>query len=218
MIQILKYKTPETIGNYEKILVEAWKKGWRFSHEWMDHMWFDRIEPKKQVSKNLEDSMFYEENKTLWKEWSDKLKEAYKTFRQERFAQHKDFVSHGAEKLLMNKINKYNESISIKLMKASASYKSIVEHKEIIELWRSQVQREEYIKEEERKHKEKQEALDKRQKQDQAIKNSGETSKYWEWIAMKELKEQYPNYSEVMLNTQINPRVRIILEREWFLK
>jgi len=72
----------------------------------------------------------------------------------------------------MNKINKYSESISIKLLKASASYKSIVEHEDIINEGRQESLRQEQRNEEERIHREKQEALDKRKLQDQAIKNS----------------------------------------------
>ena len=42
MIQIQKYKLPGEIEKYERVLIEAWKKSWSYSHEAMWYMWFER--------------------------------------------------------------------------------------------------------------------------------------------------------------------------------
>lgn len=212
----MKYQTQIKQGKFTEYWEDMVQDNWElvyFSEQHLTSFWKKKITAKK-TTKNLEDTILYKENLELYKKWTPKLREAYKTFRQERYAQHKDFVSHWAEKLLMNKINKYSESISIKLMQASASYKSIVEHEDIISEGRTQQQIEERRLEEERKMKEQQEVLDKRKQQNKAIQDSWKPYEYWEERALKELKEQYPNYSEQMLRGQLNPRIRTILTRE----
>jgi len=118
MLEILKYKTPETLEAYEKILTEAWKKDWRYIGEKFDMMWFER-QVKKTVSNKrppIEDTILHEDNKQLWNRWSESLKESYKEFRLARYETHKDYVSPLAEKKLLNIVNKYSENISKKLM------------------------------------------------------------------------------------------------------
>ena len=200
---------------WEEMIEDNWNLVY-FSEEHLVSFWKKKI-TKKKTTKNLADTILYKENLELYKKWTPKLREAYKTFREERYSQHKDFVSHWAEKLLMNKINKYSESISIKLLKASASYKSIVEHEDIINEGRQESLRQEQRNEEERIHREKQEALDKRKLQDQAIKNSWKSKEYWAEEAMKELRIQYPTMKEELLEKQINPRIRTLLEKQWLL-
>lgn len=203
-----------------QIIEEMSKEDWfLWFYDKETNYWVWQRKKLKTPKKNpvFEETILYPENKELWKKYSDKLKNAYTTFREDRYTQHKDYVSASAEKLLLNKINKYSESIAIELMKASSSYKSIVEHQDIIEKGLQAVEKERNMQEEERKHKEQQQVVQERKKAEQAIINSCKSRDHWETLAKQELKKQYPSYTDAMIEYQVQPRMRIILKEEGFL-
>jgi hypothetical protein len=99
----------------------------------------------------------------------------------------------------------------------SLGYKSIVEKQEIVNKWLEEVHKANKQREEDGKRKEQEKTLEERRRANEAIQNSWKSKEYWEKLAMEELRKENPTYTETMLGYQVQPRVRIILKREWFL-
>lgn len=201
---------------YEKLINEDWELDYYDKEESLS-LWKRKIKRTKVTKPPIEDTIMYMENKDFWKRWSDKLKESYKEFRTARWQTHKDYVSPLAEKKLLNIVNKYSESISIKLMADSLGYKSIVEKQDIIEQGLKDIHQAQKRRDDEEKQKEQEKLLWERMKAEQAIKESWKPKSYWEDLSRQELKQEYPTYTDTMLDYQVNPRIRIILKREGFL-
>ena len=162
------------------------------------------------------------------KKYCEKLRDPsfmkkYLDFRQARRDRHKDKVSALWEKKMFNVINKYPKPVISWLLDFSSAewYMSIVEEKKMIEdlmvKHRIDTKKRESIDEDLKREDQARAALESKRKRQDAIKNSWKSESYWEDVARKKIKEQFPRIDDIRIPSLIPSKITSLLKKEWFL-